>query len=509
VLSAGRFYVTTPIYYVNDIPHIGHSYTTIAADALARYHRLRGEAVHFLTGTDEHGAKIQRAAEAQGRQPIELADRVVERMQSLWRRLGITNDDFLRTTEERHERVVQLIFQKLHKAGDLRLGDYAGWYCTSCETFLTEGDLAEGNCPDCGKKAEWQSEKTYFFSMSAYQDRLLAFLDEHPDFVRPEARFNEVRGRVREGLKDLSVTRSSLEWAVPLPFDPEHRAYVWVDALTNYVSALGFPDGDLYREYWPADVHLIGKDILWFHAVIWPCLLMALDLPLPKMVFAHGWWTNSGERMAKSRKNFVDPVAVTDRFGVDAYRYFLLREMPFGQDGDFSETALVGRVHNDLGNDLGNLLHRTLTMVEKYFDGTVPPPAPGAGADGELRTLAAETLAEVDAQMEAVQFSRALEAIWRLVGAANRFIEASKPWDLAKDPARREELGGVLYALVETLRLVSLAAWPFIPGKADAMRAQLALGPAEPPLAERGRWGGSKPGTRVAKGDPLFPRIEE
>ncbi len=508
-LPAASFYVTTPIYYVNDFPHIGHSYTTIAADVLARYHRLRGADVHFLTGTDEHGVKIYRAAQASGETPIQLADRVVERSKLLWQRLEITNDDFIRTTQQRHQRVVQLVFQKLHAAGALWLGDYSGWYCASCEKFLAENDLTEGCCPDCGTKAEMAAEKTYFFKMSAYRERLLKFLDENPGFVRPQARFNEVYSRVKDGLNDLSATRTSLEWAVPLPFDPAHRAYVWIDALTNYISALGYPDGELYRKYWPADVQLIGKDILWFHAVIWPCLLMALDLPLPRTLFAHGWWTNRGEKMSKSKANFVDPVAVTEKYGVDAYRYFLLREMPFGQDGDFSETALVRRVNNDLANDLGNLLHRTLTMIEKYSGGAVPAPAEADASAQALRALAAETVAEVDSQIADVQFSRALEAVWHLVGVANRYVETSKPWVLASAETRRAELDTVLYSLTEVLRIVSLLLYPFMPTKAAAMRSQLSLGPPEPPLDERAQWGRFKPGTSIAKGKPLFPKIEE
>ncbi len=514
----GTFYVTTPIYYVNDIPHIGHSYTSIACDVLARYHRLCGRDVHFLTGTDEHGIKVQRAAEANNETPIQLADRVVERSKSLWQRLNISNDDFIRTTQQRHQKVVQLVFQKLHDVGTLVLGDYSGWYCASCENFLTEDELADGNCPDCGKKAEWASEPTYFFKMSEYGGRLLAHLDQHPEFVRPQVRFNEVYRRVKEGLRDVSVTRSSLKWGVPLPFDTSHVIYVWIDALVNYISALGYPDGELYEKFWPADVHVIGKDIIWFHAVIWPCILMALDLPLPETVFAHGWWTNTGEKMSKSKGNFVDPVAMTDRYGVDAYRYFLLREMPFGQDGDFSERALIGRINNDLGNDLGNLLHRTLTMIEKYFDGSVPEPKnlasdnPRAVATSELRDQASWLSRQadgIDFMMAEVQFSRALEAIWDVVRRANRYVEETSPWALAKSDATKPELATVMYSLAEVLRIVSLWLWPFMPGKMEEMRRQLSLGPVEGLLDEKTTWGGLAAGTRVAKGEPLFPRIQE
>jgi methionyl-tRNA synthetase len=508
-LPDDTFYVTTPIYYVNDVPHIGHSYTTIAADVLARYHRLCGRSVHFLTGTDEHGIKIERAAEANGETPIELADRVMQGFQALWERLDIANDDFIRTTQPRHESVVQRLFEQLHERGAIYLGDYEGWYCVSCENFLAEDDLAEGNCPDCSKKVEWQSEKTYFFKMSDYGDRLLAFLDEHPEFIRPKARFNEIYSRVNDGLRDVSVSRSSLNWGVPVPFDDTHVIYVWLDALINYVSAMGYPDGDLFAKYWPADVHLIGKDIIWFHCVIWPCVLMALDLPLPRKVYAHGWWTNSGVRMAKSRGNFVDPIPVTEKYGVDPYRYFLLREMPFGQDGDFSETALIGRINNDLGNDLGNLLHRTLTMIEKYFDGTVPEPGEPDDAAAALRNLAAEVVAEVDAQIGDVQFSRALEAVWRLISGANRYIEEQKPWALAKDESQRAHLGTVMYSLAEALRITSLLLYPFMPSKMAGLRTQLALGDVQPPLADGAAWGGTQAGTTVAKGEPLFPKVEE
>ncbi len=519
-MAPDPFYVTTPIYYVNDIPHIGHSYTTIAADVLARYHRLAGRTVHFLTGTDEHGTKIERAAAANNETPIELADRVVKRSRSLWEHLEITHDDFIRTTQPRHERVVQDVFNRLHESGDLYLDQYEGWYCASCENFLADDELAEGNCPDCGKKAEWAAEETYYFRMSAYEDRLLEHLREHPEFVRPEARLNEIRSRVEAGLRDVSVTRTSITWGVPLPFDEKHVIYVWIDALLNYISALGYPDGDLFRAFWPADVHLIGKDIIWFHCVIWPCVLMALDVPLPKTVFAHGWWTHNGEKMSKSKGNFVDPVATTDAYGVDPYRYFLLRSMPFGQDGDFSESALVGRYNNDLGNDLGNLLYRTLTMIEKYNDGSVPEPVdlPAGSSCVDATTGLREVAAGVAAaggfhsQMADIQFSRALESAWELVRRANQYVEETRPWDLARSDDRVGELSTVLYSLAEALRIISLYLWPFMPAKIDEMRRQLGLEPVDSKrvlLGAAAEWGGLEPGTRVCKGEPLFPKIEE
>ncbi|MFW6158673.1 MAG: methionine--tRNA ligase [Planctomycetota bacterium] len=508
-MADDRFYVTTPIYYVNDIPHIGHSYTTIAADVLARYHRLCGRRVHFLTGTDEHGIKIQRAAAAHNETPIQLADRVVERSQSLWKRLDITHDDFIRTTEPRHERVVQHIFDRLHEKGDLYPGQYEGWYCASCENFLADDELVEGDCPDCGKEAEWASEETYYFKMSSYEDRLLAHLAEHPEFVRPEARFNEVRSRVEQGLRDVSVTRTSITWGVPLPFDEKHVIYVWIDALINYVSALGYPDGDLFESFWPADVHLIGKDIIWFHCVIWPCVLMALDVPLPRTVFAHGWWTHDGEKMSKSKGNFVDPVATTEAYGVDPYRYFLLRSMPFGQDGDFSESALVSRYNNDLGNDLGNLLHRTLTMIEKYRDGVVPEFGAEHAGSPELQARTSERLGEYHAHMGDVEFSRALEAVWEIIRLGNQYVEERKPWELAKDPEKSGALNSVLRTLASTLGTVSVALTPFMPHKMSDFRRQLGLPAEPPPFDDQMVWTDEVKGKVVAKGEPLFPRIEE
>ncbi|MFH1732032.1 MAG: methionine--tRNA ligase [Planctomycetota bacterium] len=507
------FYVTTPIYYVNDVPHIGHSYTTIAADVLARYHRLRGADVHFLTGTDEHGTKVQRAAEANGETPLEYATRIAKDYQALWQRFDITYDDFIRTTEPRHETVVRRLFEELHKRGDLTLGEYAGWYCASCENFLAEGDLVDGNCPDCGKKAEWASEATYYFRMSKYEDRLVAFLDEHPEFIRPQARYNEIVNRVKEGLRDVSFTRTSLEWGVSLPFDEGHVTYVWIDALINYISALGYPDGELYDAFWRggADVlHLVGKDIIWFHCVIWPCVLMALDLPIPKTVYAHGWWTNDGEKMSKSKGNFIDPITVTEKYGVDAYRYFLLREMPFGQDGDFSETALVGRINNDLGNDLGNLLHRTLTMIEKYCSSVVPPTeGPGFGA-ADLDHWTRGVGQSYYSHMDNVEFSRALEDVWELIRTANQRVEASKPWVLAKDAQKAAELNTVLYSLAATLRVVSALLWPFMPAKMEEMRTQLGCAARAPnTLDVEMNWNGPNAGAVVAKGAPLFPKIED
>jgi len=503
----GTFYITTPIYYVTAQPHIGTAYTTIAADVLARYKRQCGYAVHFLTGTDEHGLKVKRAADERGIPPRQLADEVVETYHEAWRRLDISHDDFIRTTEPRHERVVQHIFQRLHDAGELYLDKYEGWYCVSCESFIKESGGGSPLCPDCGRPAEWNSEPTYFFRFSAYQRRLLDLYEARPDFVRPPSRLNEIRARVQEGLRDLSVTRSTLQWGVPLPFDLGHCAYVWVDALINYVSAVGFAaDEDTFRRWWPADVHLMAKDILWFHAAIWPALLMALDLEPPRMVFTHGWWTHNGEKMSKSKNNFVNPDEVIARYGTDALRYFLLRELPFGMDGDYRDTAMHQRYNAELAGDLGNFVYRTLSMTERYFDGIVPDPA--AEPEGALAQAAAGLYRDVEAHMADLQFSRALDRIWEFVRRCNQYVEERKPWEQAKDPAQRPRLAATLYHLAEAVRLLGLLVAPTMPMCGRAIREQLGLDPDPRPLEEALAWGGLKPGTRVHKGAPLFPRID-
>ena len=504
-MSRPGFYVTTPIYYVTARPHLGTSYTTIAADVLARYKRQCGYDVHFLTGTDEHGLKVQRAAREQGITPRELADRVVAGYHDTWKLLEISNDDFIRTTEERHERVVQHVFRKLRDADDLYLGRYEGWYCVSCESFVKQTKDERPPCPDCGRAAEWDSEPCYFFRLSKYRQRLLDFYDAHPDFVRPASRMNEVRARVSDGLRDLSVTRSTLEWAVPLPFDPDHRAYVWVDALINYISAIGYPENEAsFNRHWPADFHLIAKDILWFHAAIWPALLAALGVEPPKCVFAHGWWTHNGEKMSKSRNNFVIPEEVVKAYGADALRYFILRELPFGQDGDYRDAAMLQRYNAELAGDLGNLLHRTLAMIERYFDGVIPDPS--AEPEGPLAQAAASLYADVDACMADLQFSRALERVWKFVRRANQYVEERKPWQLAKDEQQRPRLSATMYHLAEGARILSLLIAPTMPAAARATREQLGLAEDARPLEEALAWGGTRPGTRVRRGDPLFPK---
>ena len=500
------YYVTTPIYYVTDGPHVGNAYTTIAADVLARYKRQCGYDVHFLTGTDEHGLKVERAALAKGVSPRELADSVVEAFHKAWKRLQISHDDFIRTTEERHERVVQHVFQKLLDSGDLYLGEYKGWYCVSCESFVKESDAEKPDCPECGRPAEWNAEACYFFRMSQYEQRLLDWYENRPEFVRPASRLNEVRARVAGGVRDLAVSRSTLKWAVPFPFDPDHRAYVWVDALINYISAVGFAsdDDEMFQRRWPADVHLIGKDILWFHAAIWPALLMAIGVEPPTQVFAHGWWTHNGEKMSKSKGNFVNPDQVADEYGVDALRYFLLRELTFGQDGDFRDAGLHQRYNSELAGDLGNFVFRTLSMIGRYFDGVAPDP--GGDAGGSLAAAAVSLFDDVDAQMSELQFNRALERIWEFVRAANRHVEERKPWVLAKDAGAAGQLAGTMYNLAEAVRILSLLIAPTMPACSAAIREQLALPEETRVLKDALAWGGLPAGTRVSRGDPLFPR---
>ena len=511
---AETFYITTPIYYVNDVPHIGHAYTTIAADVLARYHRACGREVHFLTGTDEHGQKIAQAAEEQGLAPIELADKVVEGFRELWTKLEISNDDFIRTSQPRHEKQLTAIVSKLIEKGDIYLGQYEGWYSVTEEQFVSENEAAENEykCAISGKPLQKVKEDNYFFRLSKYHDRLLAYLDEHKDFVKPEARYNEVYSRVKEGLRDLAVSRPSLEWGVQMPNDPGHTVYVWVDALSNYITALDYTDqGEKWR-YWPADVQFIGKDILWFHAVIWPCLLMALDVELPRCVFAHGWWTHDGKKMSKSRGNFVDPSDYLDKYGPDAFRYFVLREVPFGRDGDFSDESFVRRYNTELANDVGNLLSRTVTMIERYCQGKVPKAGGSGAAEVELEETGQQLAGLVEQAMAECKFHTALEAILGLAGAANRYIDTTAPFKLAKesDSASRERLETVLYNCAEAVRLLGVFLSPFLPSSMAKVWEQLCWEEAgQSLLSESGRWGVLASGTVVRKGASLFPRVDE
>lgn len=506
-MAEGSFYLTTPIYYVNDAPHIGHSYTTVAADVLARYHRLQGEDVFFLTGTDEHGQKILRAAQAQEETPQEFVDSVVERFKALWKCLSISNDDFIRTTEPRHVQRVRRIFQRLYEKADVYLGEYEGWYCVPCESFWTAGQLLEGKCPECLRPVERLKEKNYFFRLSKYRTRLLEHIENHPMFIQPEPRRNELWNRLRAGVEDISVSRQTLAWGIPVPIDPCQTIYVWIDALLNYVTALGYDDErERFERYWPASLHLIGKEILWFHGAVWPAILMALDIPLPRQIFAHGWWTIEGRKISKSLGNVIDPLRITELYGVDAYRYFLLREVPFGLDGNFSYTALVNRINSDLGNDLGNLLLRTLTMIEKYFGGLVPAAQGGAEEDRRIVEAAIGLNIKVKAEMEALQFSRALESIWEFINLSNRYIEESKPWVLARED--RPGLSVKLYNLAESLRLIAIHISPFMPQTASEIQRQLGIPLEDKAQSSQRSWGLLRPSTRTNKGKALFPRIE-
>ncbi|GEM_PF-245 len=506
------FYITTPIYYVNDSPHIGHAYTTIAADVMARFKRLSGYEVLFSTGTDEHGQKIEKTAKEKGMTPKELADSVVGRFKDLWKLLDIEYDDFIRTTEKRHEETVTYFFEKLKEKGAIYKGSYEGWYCVSCETYWPESQLVDGHCPDCGRKVERLQEESYFFRMSAYQDALLEHIEKHPDFIQPETRKNEIVSFVKQGLKDQSISRlkKNLSWGIPLPGDPDHVIYVWFDALINYLTILGYPkDSEKLEKFWPNAVHLIGKDILRFHAVIWPTMLIAAGLTPPKKVFAHGWWLSEGEKMSKSKGNVIDPVKVVKKYGKDPFRYFLLREVPFGQDGNFAEMLFVKRYNSDLVNDLGNLLNRTLPLVHRYREGIVPEPGEYTALEESLISLKEEVFANVEKFFDQLAFSQALEEIWRFVRATNKYMDEAAPWRVAKE-GNEKRLDTILYTLLEAIRLISMLVYPVIPSSSLEMRYQLGLkGKWENgDMVNKGRWGYLRPGIRVKEPVPIFPRID-
>lgn len=511
-MSKKTFYITTPIYYPSDKLHIGHSYTTVAADAMARYKRLRGYDVKFLTGTDEHGQKIERIANEKGIHPKEYVDNIVKWIKELWKIMDISYDTFIRTTDDYHVKSVQKIFKKLYDQGDIYKSTYEGWYCTPCETFFTERQLVDGKCPDCGRDVERIKEESYFFKLSKYQDRLIEYIENNPDFIQPQARQNEmINNFLKPGLEDLCVSRTSFKWGIPVEFDPGHVVYVWIDALSNYVTALGYfsNNDEEYKKYWPADVHLVGKEIVRFHTIIWPAILMALGEPLPKKVFGHGWLIIDGGKMSKSKGNVVDPKVLVDRYGSDALRYFLLREIAFGQDGNFNNEALIQRINSDLANDFGNLLSRTIAMIQKYFNGQLPEEKAATAFDQDLKNTAKETIIKMEEAMEKLLFSDSLAEIWNLIRRANKYIDETQPWVLAKDESNKAQLAGVLYNLAEVLRIVSILIQPFMPATTPKVWNQLGISEGEFTTWDSIKeWGKLPDNIKVNKGEILFPRID-
>ncbi|MEW6294914.1 MAG: methionine--tRNA ligase [Candidatus Diapherotrites archaeon] len=501
------YYITTPLYYVNDRPHIGHAYTTIAADVYARYKRMKGLKVFFLTGTDEHGQKVEGAARNAGKSPKEFVDSIALEFKKLWELLNIKYDYFIRTTDPEHEKAVLKFFNKVNDAGDIYLGEYKGYYCVPCETYYTASQLIEADkCPDCRRPVQLMTEPSYFFKLSKYEKKLLEHIERNKEFIEPEARKNEVINFIRQGLQDLSISRTSTKWGVQLPKDKKHVLYVWFDALLNYITAPGYgSDSKKFNSIWPADLHLMGKEIVRFHAVIWPAMLLSAGIELPKRVFGHGWWTVEGQKMSKSLGNMVDPIEVSRKYSVDAFRYFLLREVPFGSDGDYSEKALVQRINSDLADDLGNLLNRTIAMIQKYFNGEIPEAKKLNEKELQLKEFTLKKAREADLFLEKLEFSKSLYCIWEIISSANSFINEKKPWELAKK-TEKEELASVLNTLAETLRVISLLLYPYIPETAE--KIQLQLGIKSQKFDEAFEWPLIPSKTKTGRIEILFRKVQ-